>query len=114
MRIEEIAELAHEANRIYWRLLGDNSLTAWSDTPDWQKQCAISGVRFLLDNPNSPASRVHDEWLKTKEADGWKYGPVKDPKKKEHPCYVPYEELPTEKKVKDTLFASIVAVFEIE
>ena len=28
------------------------------------------------------------------EADGWKYGPVKDPEKKEHPCFVPYDDLP--------------------
>ena len=104
MKIEQIAELSHETNRVYCRLIGDNSQPTWPDAPDWQKESAISGVRFHLDKPNSPASRSHEEWLKTKEADGWKYGPVKDPAKKEHPCCVPYDELPEEQKVKDTLF----------
>ena len=28
--------------------------------------------------------------------------------KKEHPCFVPYEELPTEQKAKDFLFRGVV------
>ena len=34
--------------------------------------------------------------------------PVKDADKKEHPCLVPYEQLPTEQKVKDAIFRVIV------
>ena len=31
-------------------------------------------------------------------AAGWKYGPVRDELKKEHPCLVPYEDLTEEEK----------------
>ena len=46
--------------------------------------------------------------MKQKEADGWKYGEVKDADKKEHPCMIPYEELPVEQRAKDYIFKQIV------
>lgn len=41
-------------------------------------------------------------------AAGWKYGPVKDPERKEHPCFVPYDGLPPEQRAKDYLFRAVV------
>ena len=113
MNIKQIAQLAHETNRAYCRLLRDNSQPCWVDAPDWQKESAISGVKFHLENPNASPSRSHEEWLKTKKAEGWKYGKVKDPEKKEHPCFVPYNELPLEQRIKDTLFTSIVSATRV-
>lgn len=112
MTIIQIAELAHETNRTYCQLIGDNSQLSWKDAPDWQRDSAISGVEFHLKNPDASPSHSHEEWLRTKKKDGWKYGPVKDPEKKEHPCCVPYDELPMEQKVKDTLFNSIVSAMK--
>lgn len=89
-------------------MLGDNSQPSWLEAPLWQQTSAINGVRFHLDNPGSPPSRAHEEWLKEKEATGWKYGSVKDSAKKEHPCYVPYDKLPDEQKRKDALFIAVV------
>ena len=62
----------------------------------------------MLDNPDAPPSASHESWLAVKEADGWKYGEVKDPENKEHPCFVPYEQLPEEQKAKDHLFKAVV------
>ena len=59
-------------------------------------------------NPGSEPSHSHEEWLKEKAATGWKYGPVKDLAKKEHPCFVPYDELPPEQKAKNALFVGVV------
>lgn len=59
-------------------------------------------------HPDSKPSDSHESWLKEKELSGWKYGPIKDPEKKEHPCFVPYDELPVEQKVKDYLFKQVV------
>jgi hypothetical protein len=53
-------------------------------------------------------SAQHEAWCDHKIADGWKYGPVKDAGKKEHPCLVPYDELPPEQKAKDYVFRAIV------
>ena len=68
----------------------------------------MNGVMFHVTNPDAGASASHENWLMEKEADGWKYGAVKDTEKKEHPCFVPYGELPREQQVKDALFISVV------
>jgi hypothetical protein len=105
---EAIAKVCHEANRAYCATLGDLSQVPWDMAPEWQRQSAIKGVEFNLAHPDAPPSASHDSWLEEKRATGWKYGPVKDPEKKEHPCFVPYEDLPLEQRRKDALFKAIV------
>jgi DNA-directed RNA polymerase beta subunit len=63
---------------------------------------------FRLTNPLSTPADQHSAWLADKERDGWKFGPVKDPVKKEHPCFVPYSELPEAQRAKDFLFITVV------
>lgn len=108
LSIEEIAKVCHEANRGYCKALGDDSQLPWDEAPQWAKTSAINGVRFHLDNPNAGPSGSHENWLKEKEKEGWKYGEIKDPEKKEHPCFVPYDQLPKEQQAKDYIFVSIV------
>lgn len=108
MNKNDVAQVAHEINKAYCASIGDNSQPSWDEAPDWQKQSAIKGVEFHLENPEAPPSASHDSWMKQKEEDGWKYGPVKDAEKKEHPCFVPYEELPIEQKSKDYLFKQVI------
>lgn len=107
MQIVAIATLCHELNRAYCTTLGDTSQVPWAEAPDWQKESAIAGVEHALAGTRTPRES-HESWLRQKEADGWKYGPVKDAEKKEHPCFVPYDELPDDQKLKDTLFLSVV------
>ena len=104
----EIAKVCHETNRAYCQVIGDNSQPPWEEAPEWQKTSASNGVKFHLANPGSKPSHSHEEWLKEKEATGWKYGPTKDPAKKEHPCFVPYDELPAPQKAKDALFVAVI------
>lgn len=108
MTNEDIARAAHEINRAYCQALGDESQPAWEDAPEWQRQSALKGVEFHVANPSAGPSHSHDEWLKEKAATGWKWGPVKNPDTKEHPCFVPYGELPVEQKAKDYLFRATV------
>ncbi len=112
MDYEAIAKVCHEANRAYCQTIGDTSQPTWEDAPEWQKHSAIEGVKFNIANPDAPPSASHDSWLAVKKADGWKYGPVKVPEKKEHPCYVPYPELPAEQQKKDALFKAAVAALK--
>lgn len=106
---EVIARVCHEANRAYCAGIGDNSQVAWADAPQWQRDSAVTGVQFNLANPDAPASASHDSWLAEKERTGWRYGEVKDPEAKTHPCFVPYEQLPVEQQKKDALFKAVVA-----
>jgi hypothetical protein len=106
--IEAIAKVCHEVNRGYCKAIGDTSQVPWDEAPEWQRKSAIQGVQFVLDDPDSTPENQHESWMDGKRADGWKYGPVKDPAKKEHPAFVPYAELPQEQKIKDHLFKAVV------
>lgn len=106
--VKWIAEIAHEINRTYCASIGDNSQPAWNDAPDWQRESAINGVKFHQANPDATPEASHVNWLQQKELDGWRYGPVKNPETKEHPCYMPYHDLPIEQRVKDHLFRAVV------
>jgi len=108
MKPADIARICHEANRAYCLSLGDASQPSWDDAPDWQRTSAVNGVAFNLARPDAPASHSHDCWLEEKRAAGWRYGAVKDAERKEHPCFLPYEQLPAEQKRKDHLFKAIV------
>ena len=108
MIVEKIAVVCHEVNRAYCEAMGDHSQLPWCYAPEWQKQSAISGVRFHLSNPCAGPEASHDEWMRQKIADGWKYGPEKNLEKKEHPCMVSFNELPKEQQAKDCIFRAIV------
>jgi hypothetical protein len=108
MKAITIAIICHAANRVYCESIGDNSQPRWRDAPKWQRDSAIKGVQFHLDNPDAGVEDSHNSWLSEKTIAGWQYGPIKDAEKKEHPCFVPYEELPAEQQAKDYLFRGIV------
>jgi RyR domain len=108
MKPTEIARVAHEVNRAYCQALGDTSQLAWEEAPEWQRASAINGVHFHLVNPDAGPDVSHNAWLEEKRAAGWKYGPVKNPEAKEHPCFVPYDQLPVEQQAKDFLFRGVV------
>lgn len=55
----------------------------------------------LLDLGEQIAKNVHDVWAAGRIKDGWTYGPVRDDASKQHPCLVPYEELPEGEKEYD-------------
>ncbi len=106
---DTIARICHNANKMLCETQGDFSQKEWSEAEQWQRDSAIKGVEFCLANPDAPASANHRSWLAEKQATGWKYGPVKDADKKEHPCFIPYDELPDAQKAKDHLFKAIVS-----
>lgn len=100
------AEAAHEINRVYCRALGDTSQAVWDQAEEWQRTSALNGVDGVFAGNGPGAS--HESWLAEKFATGWTYGPVKDPVLKEHPCMVPFHELPFDQQQKDHLFVQTV------
>lgn len=106
--IEACARAAHEVNRAYCIALGDTSQAPWESAPEWQEQSARNGVIGALSGATPRES--HESWMAEKRATGWKYGPVKDVEKREHPCFVPYDELPPAQRAKDGIFVTVVRV----
>lgn len=112
MNYEQVAQLCHQVNKAYCEAIGDNSQKDWEEAPDWQKDSAFKGVVFHAAHENTKPEDSHNSWLKEKEEDGWKYGETKDVEKKEHPCFVPYDQLPQEQKAKDYIFKAICDFFK--
>lgn len=103
-----IAAVCHEANRMYCQTIGDNSQPTWDAAPEWQRASAIAGVQHILADPETTPEESHSSWSRQKLEEGWTYGPVKDPSIKQHPCLVPYADLPEEQQRKDALFGAVV------
>lgn len=47
------------------------------------------------------ARNVHDTWAAERIRQGWTWGKQRNDELKQHPCLVPYDELPEEEKVFD-------------
>ncbi len=47
------------------------------------------------------AESIHDTWALERMAQGWTHGIARDDLRKEHPCLVPYLELPDHEKIFD-------------
>ena len=47
------------------------------------------------------AKNTHEVWAQQRFSEGWKYGTERNDDRKEHPCLVPYEELPESEKEYD-------------
>ena len=87
------------------------------------KPIDTSGVRLdkeLLALSETLASNNHDVWARQRLADGWRYGPVRDDRRKQHPSLVSYDELPESEQrydlntVLETLKATIALGYRIE
>ena len=107
-KVEYIAKACHEANRVWCQANGDDTQKHWSEAEQWQRDSAIAGVKFRLENPDAKHDAQHNAWMADKVKAGWVFGKVKDAKKKTHPCIVPFEELPEFQQKKDALFCAIV------
>ena len=110
----DIARVCHEVNRAFCESFGDTSQVAWADAPQWKRDSAYNGVRFVIDNPDAGDSAQHDAWMAEKAAAGWTYAEVKDDEAKTHPCMVPFDQLPPEQQAKDRLFRAVVRAMTTE
>ena len=112
--IAQIARVAHEVNRAYCVATGDNSQPNWEEAPIWQRDSAMNGVRAhlaaLSDGRELTPEQSHQNWMKQKLAEGWVWGPDKNPDASPptHHCLVPYNQLPLNQRVKDYLFGAVV------
>jgi hypothetical protein len=66
------------------------------------------------------AENAHDIWAQQRLTEGWTYGPERNDKQKNHPCLIPYADLPDSEKQYDrnaaleTLKAIVALGYRIE
>ena len=108
LTIVDVAAMCHAANREVCAAQGDHSQLPWSEAPTWAKDSAIAGVRTLMLNPGMTPEQSHQAWLDHKLTHLSFRGVMKNEATKEHPCFVPYDELPAEQQLKDHVFSAIV------
>jgi ryanodine receptor 2 len=51
------------------------------------------------------AESMHDIWAQQRLCEGWRHGPQRNDARKEHPCLVPFEQLPEAEKEYDRMTA---------
>jgi ryanodine receptor 2 len=61
------------------------------------------------------SKNVHEVWAKNRIEQGWNYGETRNDALKQHPCLVPYEELPeVEKKYdRDTVIGTLELICKL-
>lgn len=109
LEIDQIAAVVHEMNREYRAQIGEDPGPSWPDAPNETQVSICQGIEGIRDGRLRTPRGSHESWRERKHAGGWKYGKVKDPEKKEHPCMLPYDQLPEEQRMKDSLFLAVVS-----
>ena len=97
MTCEEIVYVASAANDALRDVTGQKRRPIFLH-PDTINR-TVRGVTNTLADPTVTPEQSHEKWM----ADY-----LKEHKAEEHPCCVPYAQLPAEDKIKDELFLAIV------
>lgn len=100
MRREEFIAAIRHIGWVYYQIAAGQPYNEVANED--QLDSLLNGIKYADDHPGMPPEQNHDNWMKTKAAQGWVYGPVKDFEKKTHPDMVPFGQLPDIEKRKDT------------
>lgn len=102
-----LAEVVHEAACALQDVQGDECpAPPWACAPGYMKATCLDGVRRAM--AGETPEQHHEAWCERLRADGWTWGPVKNPVAKTHPCLRPWRELPRHQQVKDMVFLAVV------
>lgn len=106
-KIENIARLCHEANRVLQTTFDDPVNPPWDELSDDLKDSTYIGVMKALEG--ATPEELHESWREERISQGWTWGHPLDHEKKIHPNLVPYEDLPVDQLAKDAMFLAIVS-----
>ena len=103
--------IAADANIHYCLNINEPPPPAWDGLTNTMQEGMIKGAQMAL--AGSSPEQSHENWCKTRLAEGWEYATITDRENKKHACLVPYNELSEAQRVKDALFQNIVcAVYD--
>lgn len=71
------------------------------DNNEYRLQSVISEKKLpeeLVPLVEELARNVHEVWSQGRISEGWTYGKMRDDTLRQHPCLVPYEQLPESEK----------------
>lgn len=108
--VRSVARISYEVNRAYCNATGDVLIPAgppWDEADAESQRRYYAAVRRHFESPESTPEENHEAWRAAHAADGWTLGPVKDSSLREHPCMVPWAELPEQQRVKAALCKAV-------
>jgi len=109
IQVEEVAEICHEAYRIYRIKYNDNYIKTWSKLTEDEKRSSIWGVEFVIENKDKINPEIiHDAWVNKKISEGWTAGDYVDYNEKVHANMIDYEKLDKKAKILYKLFINTV------
>lgn len=103
---ERRAKFVYEAARIEnWAAHRPINPEQWEERPlDFRRNMIRAVARQCGSRRITSPKALHDAWVRVYKKMGWKYGPVRDPKRKLHPDMVPFEKLGRLEREKDWVF----------
>jgi len=61
-----IAIVCHQANKAWCEANDDFSQKDFAEAEEWQRESALKGVEFRLNNPKAGKDAQHNAWMKDK------------------------------------------------
>lgn len=105
--VEDAARICHSAIMAISSCIGEPCI-GYDSLGESVRAGIRETIHLVLRDPRTTAEMLHVKWMTDRISEGWQYGPSKSYTSMQHPCLVPYSELPLIQKVKDSIFISVV------
>ena len=106
------SKLVHALNNSICALNGEEQVE-WEDAPAYMREGLQMAIKHGFEKGVDPR-QGHEDWMASRIAQGWTLGPVKSIENKVSPCLIPYDDLPYEQRVKDSIRAGVVEFFKTQ
>ena len=113
LRPEQLARLCHEADCVLGGLQGDSRVLPWDLLNENAQDELVASVREILDDPEVSDQARYLRRVARQRALGWVYGPARSVPHKVDPGLLDYDALPSEQRVRWSLFGTIVRALRL-
>lgn len=110
LSLQDVARLASAINTEFCDLMSDPVPLTFDELPPNAQHNMTTAVYRVVTGQIKTAEESHEQWVKSRKAEGWTYGKKKSNTDRTHPNLCPYLELPTAQQFKDELFMAVCNV----